>query len=383
LERAGTKIVENQSNQTGNDAYNVVDGLMVKVKGPEAGINLSIPGPYGEYAGHMGWNLLSGTRWVSWADHGGITFGYAMFNGPAFFGSSITAADYKDIEIKWAGDTKEAEPDRWSKGYRYLRPGYAFADMGDVPLAAYDVSDPANPRRINVCFVESAGMTSTNDPNTVIPPNGIWDMGWHELPSDTGYCSNGGREYLFFMTSDYDPTGGNTLYTSKSVNANGDEFDVMYAIWPNERPGHPFLEADWDMAVYASKVNAPSDQFTFAAPKAATVEAKYVKEDMAKIRVVPNPYYGYHNGEMNLFDRWVQFTNLPQKCTIRIFDLAGSLVKVIEKNDQASLLKWNMKNEYDLPVASGIYVYHVQAPSIGETVGKMAIFTPNERLDTY
>jgi hypothetical protein len=34
-------------------------------------------------------------------------------------------------------------------------------------------------------------------------------------------------------------------------------------------------------------------------------------------------------------------------------------------------------------VASGVYVYHVETPNLGEKTGKLAVFTPNERLDTY
>jgi hypothetical protein len=59
-------IVSHQKNQTGNDAYNVVDGLMVKVQGHSPGINLSIEGPYGDYPGAMGYNQSGGTRWFSW-----------------------------------------------------------------------------------------------------------------------------------------------------------------------------------------------------------------------------------------------------------------------------------------------------------------------------
>ena len=80
----------------------------------------------------------------------------------------------------------------------------------------------------------------------------------------------------------------------------------------------------------------------------------------------------------------MQFTYLPEKCTIRIFDLTGSLVRKLEKDDAASpFLRWNLENEYQLPVASGIYVYHVEVPDMGKKVGKIAVFTPNERLDTY
>ena len=101
--------------------------------------------------------------------------------------------------------------------------------------------------------------------------------------------------------------------------------------------------------------------------------------------VVPNPYYGYHQGEMDPFDRWVQFTNIPQNedVIIRIFDLAGNLVWKESKNDDRTIVQWGLENEYELPVASGIYVFHVEVAGIGEKVGKIAVFAPEERLDTY
>jgi hypothetical protein len=36
-----------------------------------------------------------------------------------------------------------------------------------------------------------------------------------------------------------------------------------------------------------------------------------------------------------------------------------------------------------LPVASGIYLYQVEAPGIGEFFGKMAIFVEKEQLNTF
>jgi hypothetical protein len=133
-----------------------------------------------------------------------------------------------------------------------------------------------------------------------------------------------------------------------------------------------------------NKPNLTNDYYTFSAPAAKSSTTSSIEADMDKIRVVPNPYYGYHSGELDPFDRWIQFTFLPPKCTIRVFDLAGNLVRKLEKNDEGTpLLQWDMKNEYEIPVASGIYVFHVDAPGVGEKIGKIAIFAPNERLDTY
>jgi hypothetical protein len=138
------------------------------------------------------------------------------------------------------------------------------------------------------------------------------------------------------------------------------------------------------MEIFASNVLTPADKFTFTAPGSAAPTDATLKADLDKINVVPNPYYGYHSGEMDAFDRWVQFTYLPEKATIRIFDLAGNLVRILEKDDATTpYLRWDLENEYQLPVASGVYVYHVDVPNVGTKIGKMAVFAPNERLDTY
>jgi hypothetical protein len=71
----------------------------------------------------------------------------------------------------------------------------------------------------------------------------------------------------------------------------------------------------------------------------------------------------------------VRFTYLPEKCTIKIFDLAGHLVRQFEKADATTpFLDWDLTNHYGATVASGIYIYHVEVPGIGEKVGKMAVF---------
>jgi hypothetical protein len=58
-------------------------------------------------------------------------------------------------------------------------------------------------------------------------------------------------------------------------------------------------------------------------------------------------------------------------------------VRVLRKDDAQSYFTWDVKTEEGLPVASGIYIYHVDASEIGTKVGKMAIFTEKERLNTY
>jgi hypothetical protein len=46
-------------------------------------------------------------------------------------------------------------------------------------------------------------------------------------------------------------------------------------------------------------------------------------------------------------------------------------------------LQWNLRNEANLRVASGMYIAHVEAPGIGEKVLKFAIVQREERIDRY
>jgi hypothetical protein len=101
------------------------------------------------------------------------------------------------------------------------------------------------------------------------------------------------------------------------------------------------------------------------------------------VRVVPNPYYTRSRYEQNQFNRVVRFMNLPETCTVRIFNLAGELVRTLQKTDPtSSVLNWDLLTENRLPVASGVYIFHVEAPGAGQTVGRMIIFMEKERLNS-
>jgi hypothetical protein len=135
-----------------------------------------------------------------------------------------------------------------------------------------------------------------------------------------------------------------------------------------------------------NKPNGPGVSFKFTAPGAPTIaDNALAKEEIELINVFPNPYYGTHSGERDPVNKWVEFTHLPPTCTIRIFNIAGVLVRTIDRVNvtERTWEKWDMLNESELPVASGIYIYYVEIPNIGSKIGKLALFLPQERLDTF
>jgi hypothetical protein len=134
----------------------------------------------------------------------------------------------------------------------------------------------------------------------------------------------------------------------------------------------------WEM----SKPNSSADTFTFSTEGLGVVANAY---DPDRIKVWPNPYYGYNPEERDALDRRVMFTHLPEEgpATIRIFALDGTLVRVLHHNDAGSQhATWDMKNDFELPVASGMYVAHVET-NFGDKILKLAVIQPEQRLDVY
>ena len=85
---------------------------------------------------------------------------------------------------------------------------------------------------------------------------------------------------------------------------------------------------------------------------------------------MPNPYYGFSSYEASQLDNIVKITNLPETCTINIFSTSGTLVRQLRKDNSLTYVEWDLKNTYNVPIASGVYIIHVDAGELGEKVVK-------------
>jgi hypothetical protein len=88
------------------------------------------------------------------------------------------------------------------------------------------------------------------------------------------------------------------------------------------------------------------------------------------INIVPNPYYAYADYERNRLDTRIKITNLPERCTVKIYTVNGKLVRTFKKDSPITSLDWDLNNHKGIPVASGVYLVHVDVPDIGEVVLK-------------
>ncbi|MFH1259415.1 MAG: right-handed parallel beta-helix repeat-containing protein [Elusimicrobiota bacterium] len=110
-----------------------------------------------------------------------------------------------------------------------------------------------------------------------------------------------------------------------------------------------------------SAVNAAGESLKSNEVSVTLQDATSSPENLAKITVFPNPFIkGKSGGER------ISFANLPKDSTIKIYDLAGGLVKEFSA-DSSGKAEWDT-NE----IASGVYLYVIIA-SEGTKKGKISV----------
>lgn len=366
----GQTLLSNQTERSDQPSYAPIDGLLVKLRGVQAAT-----GPL---------NDVQYTPFRAQKAYGGVhaglgtfedSFGYA-YDFFAGIDPSVQPELFVPVELRF-GSTQNA--------YRYFRDelesggapavgrGYTYGGYQTAPFTAWDMS-VVPPRQLEVGFVErrvtdDAGVAADTQPAT---HDGAWGPDATEL---------GGREYLFISQRSY--TGSPVPELAQNAAVLGVDTLWLYAAWLLRTGPGPFAGDRFEIRVgdVAASTN-DSLVFTTTAPARGLTDLQQARKD--DIRVVPNPYYARSTYELSPFNRIVKFMNMPEAATVRIFNLAGQLVRTLRKTDAgSSILEWDLENENRLPVASGVYVYHVDIPGAGSTTGRLVVFMEKERLLTF
>jgi hypothetical protein len=125
--------------------------------------------------------------------------------------------------------------------------------------------------------------------------------------------------------------------------------------------------------------NYPMYKFTLDNYVPQTNVASVAESALEQVNVVPNPYYGGSSYELSSIDNTVKLTNLPQRASIFIYNMAGTLVRSFEKDNSSTIVEWDLKNNYQVPIAGGMYIIHVKAPGVGEkTLKWFGVLRPDD-----
>lgn len=355
-----TAVLTNRWNKAGDNNYDVVGGILVKVQGAYKAELQDV------------FHVNTGAHRRAWS---GVNAGLQFFFNSADYANNFFCSKYDPAVstnpfttvqiIFYPNDTA-----RWQYAYNYRRDvvgpnNYRNIGYFRVPFQVWDV---VNNLQLNAAFIENARP----------PVDGNLDSLWDPTDSTTG-----GREYVFVFRSTYSPTP-DTFYLNHNINSECDIFDMLYAWWPLKRSATDTVDnGDYLEFLFANPSTA-NDRYTIRTTAPVLTNAGLAKGQLSRVKAVPNPYFNRSAYELTQFDRQIKFTNLPTTCTIKIYNLAGELVRTLQKTDPStSQLTWDILSEARLPIASGIYLWRLEAPGIGEAQGKMVIFTEQEQLNNF
>ncbi len=242
--------------------------------------------------------------------------------------------------------------------------------------------------RLNVAYAESSWLVGENGTDMQFNPTSSFQ-------TNLGEPLMGGKHFLYIFRNSGNANGSPAYDAGKwlrgrlnnTIGITLMQKDIMWVGIPMASPteewlnndvvvqlrvDHPYKRGAWANSNVANGYNNgyPAYEFNTNNIAAVTGNLETATSVLDLIRVVPNPYYAFSAYESDQLDNRVRITNLPQQCVIKIFGSSGTLIRTYKKDANDTWIDWDLKNQANIPIASGVYYIHVNAPGIGETVIK-------------
>ncbi len=284
--------------------------------------------------------------------------------------------------------------------------------------------------RLNMMFSEDSYLVDQNGRDMLFNPtkrnldldNQILDKNIFVGEGENLTPVMGGKHYVFVL--DHRSSKFQTLkqfdmpaydagrYASQSIDSMPDQIvfaqsgffgDIMYTGIPMGVVGEDWLSTEAKIKIRISKpyekgyAKMPLDtvypgmdinnyypmyEFTTKGLETEYDVAEKEQTDLDAISVVPNPYYAYSAYEHNAMDNRVKITNLPKQCTVTIYNIAGNKIKQFKKDTPVTTIEWDLKNFASVPIAGGIYYFHIKS-SKGDRVVKWFCITRIPDLNSF
>lgn len=323
----------------------------------------------------MKWNPTSRTR----DDNGKIVFGGMHY---IYVFNSRTTTGANDIP-KYDYGKKFVKALRANPALGIKNQLYANISWTSIPLLAKDQELLSNEVRVKIRVARQYRKFNTNlDKTTYINVNS--PVGY---PRGFSYFVDSGTVVTGFNGFTYGPGTSFIIPTDTAIQDTTISSVIGALIVPTENGANPRYSFEND------------------GMEPTTGDVATAKNALSLINVVPNPYYAYSSYDKQTNLMWAKITNLPPKCTVSIFTLNGTLIRRFNRDVSNNLitgtkvgqsigteagsgnydtsLDWDLKNQKGIPIASGAYIIHVDAPGLGERALKwFAVMRPIS-LDNY
>lgn len=240
-------------------------------------------------------------------------------------------------------------------------------------------------RRLHIGFGENSFLSSDGGSDMIWNPsdriadiNGNAIMGGMQPVYIFGYnINNSGCPYY----TENDLWVYNQMSTGKGAEVKKVYESLAWVYMPLLKEGHKMLESEVTIDVninkeyselYRTGRNDSKPMFGFSLDQYEPIIGNDAEmaEALQLINVVPNPYYAYSAYENNRLDTRVKIINLPDVCNVKIYNISGKLIRSYKKDSPITSLEWDLKNNKGIPIASGVYLIHVEVPNVGEVVVK-------------
>ncbi len=292
--------------------------------------------------------------------------------------------------------------------------GQPLYGMGWFPGYAIDVETG---RRLNIFFGENSAYSKTVDPTYTgrdmmwNPTGAFFREGYNQQTDPLNYYDvlMGGQHWVYVANSTYDECAylrwgfAPELYSNATTTAIAKFPRIKQIAWagmiavnpvaplrsysegliPRNNDAIVKLRVDNQYQTWFNdtdnnkKTGHPRYQFKISGRGRADLTTAQIENALDSVKVVPNPYYGFSQYETSQFTQTVKISNLPGQCKVTIYSLDGKFIRQYERNEQyekynqiAPDIEWDMKNNKSIPVASGVYLIHINAPGKGERTVK-------------
>jgi hypothetical protein len=291
------------------------------------------------------------------------------------------------LKTEWTTVYDDTSTFRWWAGYLGFQPGstYIYGEPnfrvvvdrnansvfgiedgfgGDtltiqMPLRVYDITDEVNPVEVSeFCWLLDYAYSD------VFPP---------------------ATESLYFSPEGWDLVPGGAAYIPDSLPGYAAGFFDQIGLWNGDQSSATSIAyfATWNGPETAISPS-DGDEFTvkLLIPFSDTIyyeftivppSIDYTDMNLDKVKVVPNPYVLASKFESTPYDRRLMFTNLPGRCEIMIYNIAGEHICTIEHNNELGYEYWDLRTKYGVEVAYGMYVYVVKTENEAKAKGKFVI----------